>query len=329
MKVDFHFHLEEGPYSLSWLSRTIQALHYTNQEAISDEKHSLSWINKLMEQLSLRMKAGSFSKEWLLRYLIHGRAKGIEKFGVVDHLYRFREFKPYYEKHLILDESPLGLLQRKWLDLVSIGSIDEFLEVVQETAKEEDGLSYGVEADYFIGGEEELQQLLSPYSLDYVIGSVHFLDGWGFDNPETKERFEHIDLLELYEQLFETVGMAAKSGLFDIIAHLDNLKVYNYRPAEALLLPFYKEVAATLKKADVATEINTGLVYRYPVKEMCPSPSLLQILHQYGVPITLSSDAHFPDDSGQLIDQAIALAKQSGYQEIIYIKNRKRFISKL
>src|SRR5690554_3649023 len=129
--------------------------------------------------------------------------------------------------------------------------------------------------------------------LPSVIGSVHFYEGWGFDNPEVKHLFEERDLFQLYKNEFEYVMRAAESGLFDIIAHLDNLKVFNYRPDEAHLKEMYHEVAAVLKRCDVATEINTGLAYRYPVREMCPSPSFLTVLHEHGVPITLSSDAHF------------------------------------
>jgi len=326
MNIDFHFHLEEGPYSLDWLKRTARAIENLEQgkPETNARRHSLEWIGELQRKLAQRMEQGCFSQEWLLAYLETGRSRGIERFGIVDHLYRFTEFRSYYETHMLMDDSDLGRLQQYWLDRVCIGSIEPYLQQIRLAQAQGHPISLGVEADYFPGGEDELGSLLRAYDLDYVIGSVHFLDGWGFDNPQAVDRFEGQDLIKLYAKLFTYVKGAIASGLFDIIAHPDNLKVFNYRPQEEQLLPMYEEVAAAMKAANVATEINTGLAYRYPVKEMCPSPAFLQILHKHGVPITLSSDSHYPDDIGMLLDQARELALQTGYEEFVYFEKRVR-----
>lgn len=326
MKVDFHFHLEEGPYSASWLHRTVLALERTtpDSELLNSPSHSIDWAKELSKRLAERLETGCFSDDWLHRYFHQGKAKGIEYFGIVDHLYRFEEFRSYYNKYMILDDSPLGRIQQYWLDRVCVSSIEPFISLVEKAKRDGFPVSIGVEADYFPGGEEELKELLSSYKFDYVIGSVHFLEGWGFDNPETQDLFKEKDLTALYAMLFDYVKGAASSGLFHIIAHLDNLKVFNFRPDERKLAPMYEDVAATLKKADVATEINTGLAYRYPVKEACPSRTFLQILHKHGVPITLSSDAHFPDDIGTQLDEAVQMLSDAGYEEIVYFKEGKR-----
>lgn len=325
MKVDFHFHLEEGPYSFQWLQRTAKALEVVPGEPKqASERNTLQWMEHMAERLKVRMDEGCFSERWLEAYMVEGRKKGIKRFGMVDHLYRFDEFRDYYEKYILMDDSELGKLQRYWYDRVRIGSIEPFLNAARSMQAKGFPLSVGVEADYFPGGEAELKSLLGKYELDYVIGSVHFLDGWGFDNPEVQDRFEREDLLSLYKYLFQHVKDAANSGLFDIIAHLDNLKVFNYRPDESLMIDLYDDLAATLKKANVASEINTGLAYRYPVKEMCPSPTLLGKLYEHGVPITLSSDSHYPDDIGTLLDEAIELAKRTGYKDIVYFEKGER-----
>ena len=331
MKVDFHFHLEEGPYSTGWMQRTAQALQRVHPGMLTDEglTHKLSWAEELVTLLKRRMDQGCFHQEWLGHYFELGKQRGIERFGIVDHGYRFTEFRAYYEKHMIIDDTPLGKLQRYWLDRVCMGSIEPYLDAVRKAQAAGHPVSLGLEADYFPGGEEELGELLGRYTFDYVIGSVHFLDGWGFDNPETQELFLQKDLIALYRQLFDTVKGAAASGLFDMIAHLDNLKVFNYRPAEQQLLPMYEDVAQALKMADVATEVNTGLAYRYPVKEACPSPAFLQVLSKHGVPITLSSDSHYPDDIGMLLNEAAERLKQAGYKEIVYFKQKKRITAQL
>ncbi|MCZ8518268.1 MULTISPECIES: PHP domain-containing protein [Paenibacillus] len=326
MKVDFHLHLEEGPYSAGWLHRTVRALEnvYGGRDGGKAEPHTLAWAEHMARLLQERLAKGCFHESWLGHYFELGRQRGIERFGMLDHGYRFAEFRPYYEKHMIVDDTPLGRRQREWLDRVGIGSIEPFIEAVKKAQRDGHPVSLGLEADYFPGGEDELQELLAAYELDYVIGSVHFLDGWGFDNPDTQELFREKDLLALYRQLFGCVQSAAASGLFDIIAHLDNLKVFGYRLAEELLMPMYEETARALKAADVATEINTGLAYRYPVKEACPSPAFLDVLHRHGVPVTLSSDSHYPDDIGTMLDEAGDLLERTGYREIVYFKERQR-----
>ncbi|MGF7046454.1 histidinol-phosphatase (PHP family) [Paenibacillus sp. DS2015] len=325
MKIDFHFHLEEGAYSLSWLHRTGLALEQTSRNHSSyAEPESRAWIEHITRSLSRRMKEGCYSENWITRYLEQGRKKGITKFGVVDHLYRFHEFKSYYEEFMLLDDSPIGRMQRQWLDLVCTYSIEDYLSGMRNAAKFYEELSIGVEADYFPGSQEKLKALLQPYQLDYVIGSVHFHEGWKFDNADTQSQFESYDLTLLYKQHYQTVIEAIHSGLFQFMAHLDHIKVFSHPLTDTELNEHYNDVAAALAIADVATEINTGQAYRDPLKEISPGVSFLTILKEYEVPITLASNAHFPDELGTMLDDAVQLAIQAGYEEIVYFKNRQR-----
>ncbi|MED4784365.1 hypothetical protein [Brevibacillus choshinensis] len=133
-----------------------------------------------------------------------------------------------------------------------------------------------------------------------------------------------VQRLALYERTFAVVERAIGSGLFDIVAHLDNLKVFGHRPQEEQLLPLYQRMARALQNQGVATEINTGSYYRYPVKEMCPSYRFLQILREHGVPITTSSDSHFPDHLGSYLVEARQLLRKAGYLEIATFERRER-----
>ncbi|MGG1664050.1 histidinol phosphate phosphatase domain-containing protein [Brevibacillus sp. NRS-1366] len=326
MKVDYHVHLEEGPYSLRWWSRTAEALLHFREPA--QDRHTREWMEELASWMHERINRGAYSHEWLDLYRVRAKKLGLSHVGIVDHLYRFKEFKPYFEHHMHLKDGDLGRLQRIWLDQVCTNSIDEFVGFIQEQQPiwEADGiaLKLGIEADYFSGGEAVLAPMIKSYPWDHVIGSVHFVNGWGFDNPETQERFREADLLSLYQQQFQVVEEAIASGLFNIVAHLDNLKVFGYRPPEEELLPYYHRIAELLQKHGAATEINTGLYYRYPVKEMCPSYSFLQILREYGVPITTSSDSHFPDHLGSYLDEARQMLIRAGYRQIVTFDKRIR-----
>ncbi|OZI11103.1 histidinol-phosphatase [Bacillaceae bacterium SAS-127] len=328
MKIDYHVHLEEGPYSLRWLDRTNQAISHFKKEA--PMKHTKAWLAHSMDQLNFRLSAGAYSKEWLRFYLKKAKELGIQEVGIVDHLYRFTDTRSYFETYMTMDETELGKKQRLWLDQVMTENIEEFVHTIEEAKVEweQEGIALrlGIEADYFPGGEKWLKPYLDRYPWDYIIGSTHFVEGWGFDNPEAKEKFNEYHLLELYERFFGAVEQSIRSRLFDFVAHLDNLKVFNHRPHESELLSFYEQIAQALVETDTATEINSGLYYRYPVKEMCPSPTFLSILIQHGVKFTTSSDSHFPDDVGSYTDQGKKMLAQYGVKELCTFKQRQRIM---
>lgn len=327
MKIDFHFHLEQGTYSLEWLKRTALALDHTSRNHThSTEPESRAWIEHITRSLARRLKEGCYSEDWITRYLEQGRKKGISQFGVVDHLYRFHEFKGYYEEFMLLDDSPLGRMQRKWLDLVCTYSIEDYLTGMRNAARFYEELSIGVEADYFPGSQEKLKALLEPYSLDYVIGSVHFHEGLKLDQPEVQNHFVSYDPSLLYKQHYQTVIEAIHSGIFQFMSQLDHIQLFSHTPSEEELAVHYNDVAAALCIADVATEINTGLAYRHPGKELGPCASFLTILKDYNVPITLASDAHYPDELGNMLDDAIQLLQGIGYEEIVYFKSKQRLV---
>ncbi|MEH7257082.1 histidinol phosphate phosphatase domain-containing protein [Bacillus toyonensis] len=326
MKVDYHLHLEEGPYSIGWLAKINETLQY--YEPLQEESHSIEWLMKTQERLQRRVKEGPFTAKWIDLYLEEALRKGIKEVGIVDHLYRFHESKVYYEKYVNISDSKLGRLQKEWLDQVRVVSLYDFTKSIEEAkerwSKRGVTLKLGIEADYFIGCEEELKELLALGDFDYVIGSVHFLNGWGFDNPDTKEYFEEHDLHILYDTFFKTVESAVRSELFDIIAHLDNIKVFNYRLDENEQLSYYKKIARALVETNTATEINAGLYYRYPVREMCPSPLYLQVLAKHGVPITISSDAHYPNDLGKYVKENVQTLRTHGITHIATFTKRAR-----
>lgn len=329
MLIDYHVHLEEGPYSFTWLERTAKAIEHFQGDEVW-EHGSREKIENQMIQLQKRLTAGCYSEEWLDLYLKKAKQIGLKEVGIVDHLYRFKETKNYFEKALNLDPNDsIGELQAYWLKNVMTEKMDDFVELIIAAKKrwEKEGilLRLGIEADYFVGQEQELAALLEGKPWDYVIGSVHFVDGWGFDNPQTASRFEKMNLEALYTRFYETVEKMIRSNMFDFVAHLDNLKVFNFKVKnESFNHKWYERIAEALKKTNTATEVNAGLYYRYPVKEMCPSVDFLTTIVGKGVPITLSSDSHFPDDLGKYVAENKKLLQQVGASHVATFNQRER-----
>src|SRR5262249_31796467 len=113
------------------------------------------------------------------------------------------------------------------------------------------------EADYIPGHEQALERILRRYDWDYVIGSVHFLDGWGFDNRRYLAGYAEWAINALYATYFQTVAASAQSGLFDPIGHSDLVKKFGHRATDDQL-PAYARLAETFARAGVCVEVNTG-----------------------------------------------------------------------
>lgn len=325
MKLDFHIHLEEGPYTNNFFNKTIDSIDTVNG---TNTTATLQDIQRKADLFQTRMQYGDYSAWWLDLYLKVALQKGLKVVGIVDHLYRFEETKDYFLKYMDVSDTVLGHRQKEWLNQVMTHRLEDFVTFIESQKEkwQQAGvtLRLGIEADYFEGCDDELKELLSPYNFDYIIGSVHFNKGWGFDNPELQHKFNDYDLVVLYESHFDTVIKAAESNIFSFIAHLDNLKVFNYRPDETLLEPMYHRVAQALQTHQVATEINVGLKYRYPVKEQCPSENFIKILSQYDVSFTTSSDSHFPHDIGIYNEEIKTLLKRNNINEIVGFKDMQK-----
>ncbi|MBM7588037.1 histidinol-phosphatase (PHP family) [Bacillus pakistanensis] len=317
---------------MKWLERTLRS-YETAKKSNHRLNHTKEWLTHTMDLLSERLIKGAYDQEWIDLYLQEALKKGIKEVGIVEHLYRFKETRNYFEGNMRLDGSDIGQLQSKWLNQVMTENMEEFLVAIEKAKKRWQNygvtLRVGIEADYFEGAEGELHQLLGPIECDFINGSIHFIDGWGFDNPQTQAHFQEYVLEDLYVKFFSVVQKGIESGLFDYMSHLDNIKVFNHIPKVESLLPFYHIIAECLIQHNVATEVNSGLYYRFPVKEKCPGRTFMSILASHGVPFTVSSDAHFPEDLGAYVDQSIRDLLNSGVTEIATFNQRKRIMKPL
>lgn len=182
-------------------------------------------------------------------------------------------------------------------------------------------IKLGIEADYFPGGEKETERLVKTYPFDYVLGSIHFIDGWGFDIPEEKDTWKGKDVEAVYRSYFALLRESARLPFFDIIGHSDLVKKFGHRPGSPLKEEI-EETARVFKEEGVAVEVNTSGL-RKPAKEIYPSRILLEAYRRVAVPIVFGSDAHAPKEVGQDFDHAVALAKSVGYQEALIFEKRR------
>ena len=193
----------------------------------------------------------------------------------------------------------------------------------KEIYKNEIDILLGYEVDWLEG---HMNEKILNADVDYLIGSVHFIDKWSFDNPEFIGGWKNKDIDEIWRAYFEATEAMAKSGKFDIVGHLDLIKVFKFMPKKDIRL-LAKDVLHAIKKSNMVLEVNTAGL-RKPIGEMYPSRELLEVAYDLNIPITFSSDAHAIEQIGFGYDLATALAKDIGYTKAVTFKGRdKRLIN--
>ncbi|MDD3375524.1 MAG: histidinol-phosphatase HisJ family protein [Candidatus Omnitrophica bacterium] len=196
------------------------------------------------------------------------------------------------------------------------------IEDVQKKYEDKDiKIRLGIEADFVVGFEEKTKAILDGYAYDYVIGSVHFIGDFAFDNPTQKERLKTNNINKVYLDYHQLLRQSAESGLFDIMAHVDLVKKFGDRPTEDLTDDL-RVTAEVFKKTGVVIEINSSGL-RKPVGEIYPSLPNLKIYCEAGVPITFGSDSHAPNEVGSGFEQAFDLARAAGYSEYVLFEKRQ------
>jgi len=177
----------------------------------------------------------------------------------------------------------------------------------------------GYEVDYL---KDHLDKRVLNADVDYLIGSVHFIDEWGFDNPEFIGNYEAQDIDAIWQKYFDAIEEMAKTKLFNIVGHLDLIKVFKFMPKGDINKIAHKALRA-IKDADMVLELNIA-GYRKPVGEPYPSRALLKEAFILGIPITFSSDAHKPEQVALFSNEITQMAREVGYTECAFFRKRKR-----
>jgi histidinol-phosphatase (PHP family) len=179
--------------------------------------------------------------------------------------------------------------------------------------------------DYLPGREDRTAALLDGHDFDYVVGSVHFLgelavdhDGWDvWDSGRNADA--------IWARYFETLAEAARSGLFDVLAHPDLVKVWGSARPDPERDPrhHYEPLVEAVAETGVAVEVSTAGL-RKPVKELYPAPALAAMLVDAGAAFSLSSDAHVPEHIGWEYGPAIESMRAWGIEEVAVFERRER-----
>ena len=226
------------------------------------------------------------------RFVETAASRGVDEIGFTEHVYYFRQTRalwtlPYQTERCVYD-------------------LDAYVDTIVQAKRQGLPVKLGLEVDYVGARQAELAEALEPYPWDYLLGSVHWLDGLAIDQqPGIWAAFPVAEVWRLY---FAALAELAGSGHVDVLAHPDLAKIFDRRPSRI----DYPDLGG------VALEISTAGLHKQ-VGEVYPDPAMLATRP----PITLASDAHVPQHVGRDLDRALELARTSGYETVTVFEGRQ------
>ena len=238
------------------------------------------------------------TEETIMEYIDHARQNGVQEIGFADH------DRYLYEK---LDLNLYQMVKEKVPDI---------------------RIKVGLEIDYYPDRIPEISKKVNFFNYDYIIGSVHYIGKWMFDSDKERKDYLKWESDRLYEKYIELVTESARKDFYDILGHIDLIKIFKIKPLfrrpEDIFAPYLKKIAAS----GLVVEINTNGLNK-PVKEIYPSYEIIEMLYENNIPVTLSSDAHHPEEVGRDLDKALELAKRAGYRKFAGFEKRKLYLINL
>jgi histidinol-phosphatase (PHP family) len=247
-----------------------------------------------------------FTGENVERYRAAAEEMGIEELGVSEHIHRFSQ--------------ALELWRHPFWEEQARDDLDAYCDFARAA-----GLRVGIECDFVPGAEDRTASLLEARDFDYVVGSVHFVGNGAVDH-------EGFDIWEgdgdpdrVWERYFETLAECARSGLFDILAHPDLVKVWGKGRPQPQRDPrrYYEPAVEAIGESGIAVEISTAGL-RKPVGELYPATPFAEMCMDAGAVFALSSDAHLPEHVGYRYEAALQLLEKLEVGEIAVFERRRR-----
>jgi histidinol-phosphatase (PHP family) len=233
------------------------------------------------------------------RFVTVAEARGVDEIGFTEHVYYFAETRSLWSVPYHLERCHYP--------------IEPYVEAVVETKRQGMPVKLGLEVDYEPEREEETRELLAPYPWDYLVGSVHFIGNQGIDGEPSLVAAVGVE--EAWRRYYESLGRAARSGLFDTLAHPDLVKMYGPEIAWDWPMVVGELDSTRLEVSSAGLHKRHGKLY--------PNAELLAEANARGVEITLASDAHVPANVGRDLDRAIEHARSAGYETVTIFEGRK------
>jgi histidinol-phosphatase (PHP family) len=234
-------------------------------------------------------------------------ARGVDEIGFTEHVYYFRQTYdiwsiPYQVERCVYD-------------------LDAYVDAVVGAKERGLPVKLGLEVDWWPPHNAQLAEILAPYPWDFLLGSLHWLDGLAIDQEPGIWADRPVEAV--WQAYFAQLARAAESGFFDVLSHPDLVKIFGQRAGPETTAALWEDLVTAAGDGRVALEISSAGL-RKRVGELYPDAGLLAQARSADIPITLASDAHVPELVGHEFERAIEHARAAGYETVTVFDGRQR-----
>lgn len=205
--------------------------------------------------------------------------------------------------------------------------VEEYFRILRELQQEYAGrieIRIGIELGLQPHLGEYYEKLVNSYPFDFVLGSVHVVNG---SDPYYGEIFRGQTDREAYEQTFiTTLKNIEMVKDFDVLGHLDyvvrygtyGIQEYSYRRFAEYIDEILRKIIAQGK----GLEMNMAGM-KYGLGFAHPHPDILKRYKELGGEIvTIGADAHCPEHIAYDFRKAGAILKACGFEYYTEFKER-------
>ena len=255
------------------------------------------------------------SVDELALYCQAAAAQGVEEIAVTEHLFRFRQADVVLGGAWEDQDDPLlGPVMKAYWSEHAQADLDSYVSTVLEAKAGGLPVILGLEVDYYRDQMGRVADLLAGYPFDVLLGSVHWIGSWLFDYLDDEismAQWGRRSIEDVWESYVIAVEELAGTGVCDVLAHPDLIKVAGHRPAAPA--EFHHRIADAAASSGLAAEVSSA-GWRKPIGEAYPAPDLLRALFARSVPITTASDAHHRADVGIRASDLAEMVRGVGYE---------------
>ena len=260
----------------------------------------------------------------LAAYCETAAAAGVGEIALTEHLFRFVQADAALAGFWDDDPNPAlrASLASYWREHAH-ADLDTYVDAVLEAKAAGLPVVLGLEVDHYAGRMDKVAAVLDGYPFDVLLGSVHWVGAWGFDqlgDAAVDAEWERRSIESVWDAYTDALEELAASGVCDVLAHPDLAKVSGRRPA----VPdeWYDRMAEAAASSGMAAEVSSA-GWRKPAAEAYPAPALLSRFRKAGVPATTASDSHGLGDVASRSSDLRALLADAGYETLTSFRGRK------
>jgi histidinol-phosphatase (PHP family) len=226
---------------------------------------------------------------------------------------KFREIG--FSEHVDFDPSDKGF------GFFNNDKYESAVKKTQQLFKDKLVIRRGVEIDYQTRFENQIRDWIRGKSFDFVIGSVHYIQGEIIDQHLLAKR----SLKEVYEKYFAEVQNSIDCCLFNIAGHLDVVRKYasdqiiRRRNTEYQMM--LDSILEGIIDRKIFLEINTKpFELRHDFHDTLPSKKAIRrYLDRGGKRFSIGSDTHIKDELGNGIKEMFDFLMRNSQKNIVLL----------